>query len=207
MLAGGADNIADVSARPRILILFAHPYSHASRVNRAMAEAAQGLPHVTLCDLYETYPDFHIDVKREQAALAAHDVVVLQHPFYWYSCPSLLKEWIDSVLEYGWAYGNGGNALHGKDMVQAISTGGPDFAYRADGYNQVTMQELLRPFERSALLCGMNYRAPFLIQGVRTKSANEIAAHAAAYVDWLTAYPHPRDCVHCDQPVVPETDR
>ncbi len=196
-----------MAVKPRILVLFAHPYNHASRINSAMAVAARGLPHVTLHDLYETYPDFHIDVKREQQALLEHDVIVLQHPFYWYSCPALMKEWIDSVLEYGWAYGSGGVALHGKDMVQAISTGGPDFAYRADGYNQMTMHELLRPFERSAILCGMNYRDPFLIQGVRTKSDAEVAAHAAAYAAWLNAFPHPKDCIACEQPAVPETDR
>ncbi len=198
---------AVIAEKPRILVLFAHPYHRASRVNRAMAAAARQLPQVTLHDLYETYPDFHIDVKREQALLEAHDVIVMQHPFYWYSCPALLKEWMDSVLEYGWAYGNGGNALHGKDLVQAISTGGPDFAYRSDGYNRVTMHELLLPFERSAVLCGMNYREPFLLQGVRSKSDQEVAEHAAAYARWLDTFPHPRDCVGCDQPDVPETDR
>lgn len=29
----------------------------------------------------------------------------MQHPFYWYSTPALLKEWQDLVLEHGWAYG------------------------------------------------------------------------------------------------------
>ena len=121
-------------SRPKILVLFAHPYPHASKINRSMADAVRDLPHVTLHDLYEIYPDFHIDVKREQVLLLAHDVVVMQHPFYWYSCPALLKEWMDAVLEYGWAYGTGGAALHGKELAQAVSTGGPDHAYREEGH-------------------------------------------------------------------------
>lgn len=193
--------------KPKILVLFAHPYPHLSRVNRTMADAVRDLPHVTLHDLYETYPDFHIDVKREQELLATHDVVVMQHPFYWYSCPSLLKEWMDAVLEYGWAYGTGGEALHGKELAQAVSTGGPDAAYRVDGYNGITMTELLRPFERSAALCGMTYRAPFLLQGARLKKQIDIESHAQAYRIWLETYPHPRDCAGCAVPDVPASDR
>src|SRR3546814_16430080 len=79
-----------------------------------------------------------------------------------------------AVLEYGWAYGNGGTALQGKDLVQAISTGGPDYAYREDGYNRYPMEDLLRPFERSATLCGLTYRPPYLFQGVRLKSQQEV---------------------------------
>lgn len=193
--------------KPKILVLFAHPYPQLSRINRSMVDAIRDLPHVTVHDLYETYPDFHIDVKREQALLAANDVIVMQHPFYWYSCPALLKEWMDAVLEYGWAYGNGGTALQGKDLVQAVSTGGPGHAYREDGYNRYPMEDLLRPFERSATLCGMTYRPPFLIQGVRLKSQQEVEAHAEAYRHWLDGYPHPARQAACAQPVVPATDR
>lgn len=201
--------MADIQAedKPKILVLFAHPYPHLSRINKAMAGAIHGLPHVTLHDLYEVYPDFHIDVKREQALLASHDVIVMQHPFYWYSCPSLLKEWMDSVLEYGWAYGTGGTALQGKQLVQAVSTGGPGHAYQPDGYNGVTMADLLRPFERSAILCGMTYGKPFLFQGARLKSPDDIAAHAAIYRQWLNDYPHPCLQPGCDQPAVPASDR
>lgn len=200
-MAGGTDG------KPKILVLLAHPYPHASKVNRTMADAIRDLSHVTLHDLYEVYPDFHIDVQREQALLVAHDVVIMQHPLYWYSCPALLKEWMDAVLEYGWAYGTGGTALQGKDLVQAVSTGGPDHAYREEGYNRYSMTDLLRPFERSATLCGMTYRQPFLFQGVRLKSNEEVAAHAAGYRSWLAAYPHPRDCPACEQPAVPASDR
>lgn len=200
-------SVSPETEKPKILVLFAHPYPHLSRANRAMADAAKELSHVTVHDLYEIYPDFHIDVKREQGLLTAHDVVVMQHPFYWYSCPSLLKEWMDSVLEYGWAYGTGGDALRGKELVQAVSTGGPDEAYQAGGYNGITMAELLRPFERSATLCGMTYRNPFLLQGVRLKSQIEVEAHAAAYRGWLNDYPHPKVAAACQQPAVPASDR
>ena len=85
---------------------------------------------MTIHDLYEVYPTLSIDVKREQALLLEHDVIVFQHPFYWYSCPAILKEWQDLVLEHGWAYGVGGTQLRGKITLNAITTGGPAHAYR-----------------------------------------------------------------------------
>ena len=98
----------------RVLILFAHPAPHKSSINRYLIASVQGLNNVTINDLYEEYPTFDINVQREQELLLAHDIIVFQHPFYWYSSPAILKEWEDLVLEYGFAYGTGGTKLHGK---------------------------------------------------------------------------------------------
>jgi putative NADPH-quinone reductase len=98
----------------RVLILFAHPALERSRVNRVLIRDLDQLDGVTFHDLYEAYPDFDVDVAREQALLLEHDTIVLQHPFYWYSTPALIKQWEDLVLQHGWAYGHEGNALRGK---------------------------------------------------------------------------------------------
>jgi putative NADPH-quinone reductase len=95
----------------RTLLLFAHPAYQKSRVNRHLLAAAQQVEGVHIHDLYEEYPNFHIDVPREQNLLLEHDVVVFQHPFYWYSCPALLKEWLDLVLQHGFAFGDEENAV------------------------------------------------------------------------------------------------
>ncbi|WP_322752555.1 NAD(P)H-dependent oxidoreductase [Frankia sp. Cas3] len=109
----------------KTLVLLAHPNLSNSRVNAALADVARQEEHVTVHDLYAAYPDFRIDVAREQRLLLAHDSVTLQFPFQWYSTPSLLKLWLDEVLTYGWAFGEGGTALHGKTLRFAISTSPP----------------------------------------------------------------------------------
>lgn len=108
----------------KILVLFAHPAYRRSRSNRALRAAVEALDGVTFHDLYETYPDFAVDVDREQALLAEHDVIVCLHPFFWYSAPALVKEWLDLVLEHGWAYGHEGRQLEGKRWLQAVTVGG-----------------------------------------------------------------------------------
>lgn len=147
----------------RVLVLFAHPVLEKSRVNRRLLGTIRDLPDVTIHDLYEAYPTLGIDVAREQELLLEHDVVVFQHPFYWYSAPAILKEWQDLVLEHGWAYGPTGTKLRGKITLNAISTGGPAIAYRREGYNRFTVRELLAPWDQTAHLCGMRYLAPFVV--------------------------------------------
>ncbi|HWO17502.1 MAG TPA: NAD(P)H-dependent oxidoreductase [Kofleriaceae bacterium] len=166
----------------RVLVLFAHPVMERSRVNKRLVGALRDLPDVTIHDLYEAYPTFAIDVAREQELLAEHDVIVFQHPFYWYSTPAILKEWQDLVLQYGWAYGDGGTALAGKITLNAISTGGPAAAYRREGYNRFTVRELLAPWEQTANLCRMRFLAPYVVHAaLRVGPEEDLGDRREAY--------------------------
>ncbi len=171
-----------------ILVLFAHPAQHRSEAHVLLARVAQDVPGVTFADLYAEYPRFEIDIDREQARLAAHDVIVFQHPVYWYSTPALLKEWQDLVLEYGWAYGKDGTALRGKIFLCAVTAGGPVEAYAAQGYNRFPLRTLLSPLEQTANLCGMIYLPPFALFAARRASQGAaLAIHAARYRQLLEA--------------------
>ncbi len=149
----------------KILILFAHPALERSRVNRELIWGVKDIQGVTFHDLYQLYPDFYIDVQREQELLLMNDIIVWHHPLYWYSVPPLLKQWMDLVLEHDWAYGSKGNALKGKMLFNAITAGGGEQAYCENGYNRYTLPEFFRPFEQTACLCGMQYLPPFVIFG------------------------------------------
>ena len=172
----------------RILILFAHPVLERSRVNRRLLAAVRDVTGVTVHDLYDAYPTLYIDVKREQRLLLDHDVIVFQHPFYWYSTPAILKEWQDLVLEHGWAYGHSGTQLRGKITFNAITTGGPESAYRTGGYNRFTIRELLAPWDQTAHLCGMRFLAPFTVHAaLRVVGEDDVAQPRAAYRQLIEA--------------------
>jgi len=156
-------------------------------VNRALIDGLDELEHVTFHDLYEVYPDFDVDVEREQAMLTEHDVIVLHHPLLWYSTPALLKQWEDLVLEHGWAYGKHGTALYGKRVMSAITAGGSEEAYRPNGFHEHTIEELLLPLRKTANLCGMSYLPPFVVYGTLGMNAPEIEEHARAYRSVLEA--------------------
>ena len=170
-----------------ILILFAHPAFERSRVHRRLVASVASLRGITFHDLYEAYPDFDVDVRREQELLEAHDLVVLQHPFFWYSTPPLVKQWEDLVLEHGWAYGKDGTALEGKRLLSAISTGGPERAYAEGGYNRYTIRQLLAPLEQTARLCGMEYLPPFVVFGAHLLGEEQIQEASERYARLLEA--------------------
>lgn len=169
----------------RILILFAHPALEKSLVHRRLLQQIPAVVGITLHDLYEGYPDYDIDVAHEQALLASHDLLVLQHPLFWYSVPPLVKQWLDLVLEPGWAYGRGGTALHNKTFLHLITTGGGADGYRRDGYHGFTIRELLTPVEQTFRLCGMRYLPPYVIYGAHRLRPDDIARESRAYGELL----------------------
>jgi putative NADPH-quinone reductase len=177
-----------MSDTPRILVLFAHLDLRRSRINRAMLEAIGDLEQVEIHDLLDLYPDFYFDVAAERRALVVADLLVLQHPLYWYSAPAIIKHWQDVVLERGFAYGPGGTALHGKAMLQAVSTGGPVESYQPGGAHGAPLREYLRPFQQMARFTGMHPLPPLVIQGGYTATDAQIAAHAARYRALLAGF-------------------
>lgn len=165
----------------RVLILFAHPAYEKSRVHEHLVSAARAIEGVTLHDLYEAYPDLDLDIAREQALLLAHDVIVFQHPFYWYSVPPILKQWMDLVLEHGWAYGSQGRALDGKILQVAMTAGGREMAYGPEGFNRYTFREFLAPIEATARLCRMEFREPWVRAGTHVMTPEDAAQAARDY--------------------------
>ncbi|MCK5066704.1 MAG: NAD(P)H-dependent oxidoreductase [Bacteroidales bacterium] len=171
----------------RVSILVFHPLMHKSRVNQKLALAVDGMEGVSTRFMYDIYPDFYIDVKKEQEVLLESDTIVWQHPFYWYSSPSLLKEWIDLVLEHGFAYGRKGRALEGKQIMSTISTGGRREAYLSDEDGKFSVRQLLAPFEQTTTLCRMNYLSPFVTHGTHLLDENGIGEAASGYAKVIGA--------------------
>ncbi|CAM3644536.1 NAD(P)H-dependent oxidoreductase [Parendozoicomonas haliclonae] len=173
----------------KVLVLYAHPSQNRSEVNQPLFEAARRIEGVTCVDLYAEYPTYHINIEREQQRLLRHDVIVFLFPLYWYSTPSILKEWQDLVLEYGFAYGKEGTALRGKLFFCALSTGGEEHAYKREGFNHFTVSELLQPLEQTANLTGMIYLPPMVLFGARTAVEDQrLAEHVARWERLLKAF-------------------
>jgi glutathione-regulated potassium-efflux system ancillary protein KefG len=165
----------------KVLILFAHPRLETSRIHNALLQQLPRNRDLSFNDLYEQYPNFNIDTDREKYLLLQHDIIIWQHPLYWYSAPPLIKQWIDMVLEFGWAYGPGGNALSGKMAFNIISSGGPRESYTTTGHHKNTLRQFLLPFERTTTLCNMNYLPPFAIQGTHRLNNESLEEQSQQY--------------------------
>lgn len=165
----------------KILILFAHPRLENSRINSRLLEGIPEQDNITFHDLYEEYPDFNVDIEREKSLLLEHEIIIWHHPFYWYSAPPLLKQWIDMVLEYNWAYGTNGDKLKGKIIFNAMTTGGGEEAYCEQGYNKYSIRQFMQPFEQTAKLCLMEYLPPFTVMGTHKMKEEQIERATIMY--------------------------
>ena len=171
----------------KILLLFFHPRYEDSKANKVLLEALHQVEGVTIRDMYELYPDFNIHIEEEQQLLLSHDIIIWQHPFYWYSCPPLMKQWIDLVLEYGWAYGKNGDKLSGKRVMNVITSGGTFDVYQKDGRNRFTYRELLSPFDQTVYLCAMHYLPPFIVPGAPRLDETGLNSYAQKYIRMIHA--------------------
>jgi glutathione-regulated potassium-efflux system ancillary protein KefF len=171
-----------------ITLIYAHPHPQRSRAGRVLLDAVRDLPGLTVHSLYDRYPDFSIDVAAEQRALAASRLVVLQHPIYWYTVPALLKLWFERVLAHGWAYGEGGTALAGKDCLWVVTTGGPPEWYTPDGPHAHAFEAFAPVVRQTARFCGMNWLDHIVVPGAHRIAEDALAAAARGYRARLAGY-------------------
>ncbi len=165
----------------KVLIIFAHPRFEKSRANMLLSKHIPDRDNITFHDLYEKYPTFNIDIEYEKKLLLEHKIIVCQFPFYWYSAPAMLKQWIEMVLEYGWAYGENGNALKDKAILCAITTGGPRAAYKEGKRHNYSIADFLRPYEQTAKICQMIFLPPFMVQGTHKLTNDDLEVYAEQY--------------------------
>jgi glutathione-regulated potassium-efflux system ancillary protein KefF len=174
-----------------ILVIAAHPQLADSRVTRQLLHKLASLDpqRVAVHDIYARYPDYFIDVAAEQKALVEARLVVWLHPIHWYSMPPMMKLWLDDVFAFGWAYGPGGDQVRGRDLWLVASTGGPEDAYRPDGYNRYFFDAFMHPYDQTAALVGMRWLPPLVLHGAHRVTDAEVLAHADVFIQRLLQWP------------------
>lgn len=168
------------------LVIVSHPDILESSSQQYFLSSIQDVENITVHHLESEYPDGNIEVKREQELLVRHDRIVFQFPFYWYSSPPLLKHWQDVVLEEGFAYGEGGEALKGKEFRLIMMIGVPEKEYQAGGTELFSINELTKPFQAMAHKTGMKYLKPMPIFQFSYMSEEQKMEHLITYWQMLT---------------------
>lgn len=160
----------------RALVVFADPSLHRSRISRRVAEAVASLPGVQVVDLYQRYPDFYIDVRRERTLLKAAPLVVFVFQLAWYAMPALMKEWFDTVLKPEWMQPPG--RLQGKRAFAAVACSSFEADYQANGRHGRPLADYLAPLEQSARSCGMDWLPPHVFYGADAQDPDAAGRHA-----------------------------
>lgn len=176
-----------MSQQPKALILYAHPEPKRSVANRALLKVVRSLDNVTVRDLYAYYPDFFINVHREHQMLREHDIIIFQFPIHTYSCPALMKEWIDRVLNLQFTGSLGASELVGKHFRLVVTAGATEASYQTGGVVGYSLDEILLPFKIMAKACGMTWISPLIIYRARRVEGTELEQHALEYAQWLNS--------------------
>ncbi|MCX5189773.1 NAD(P)H-dependent oxidoreductase [Streptomyces sp. NPDC059837] len=173
----------------KVLLVVGHPDLSQSKANKALVDAVRELAHVTVHDLYATYPDFQIDVAAEQGLLADHDVIVFQHPVFWYNTTPLLKQWQDKVFTLGWAFTMDGSPskLVGKKAIVAVTAGVPAEHYTPEGANKTTLETLLSSWEATLRLCQFDIQPMVKLYGTAFGLSDQDLATAGKQYNALLA--------------------
>lgn len=179
----------------KTLVIVAHPTMDQSVINKRWVTELEKRPdQYTIHQLYDLYPDYKIDVEAEQKLMEQHDSIVFQFPVQWFSTPPLLKQWLDDVLAFGWAYGPGGDKLKGKRIGIAVSFGQPAESYNPDGLVGYTVTEVLRPMELIFEFVGAQYQpifsfhVPDFAKGYDEESLKAVDYSANSYAMHMTLY-------------------
>ncbi len=153
----------------KTLVILSHPNFINSVANQTIINQFETQGNIIVRHLDSLYSGYEIDVIAEQAALLEADNIVLQFPLYWYSAPASLKNWLDKVFSFNFAYGPEGDKLRGKNIIISTTVGGPQESYTPLGYNHFPVAELLKPFEQTAYLAQLKWH-------------NHIFTHSCVYI-------------------------
>lgn len=161
----------------QVVILLAHPNLQESVANKELLDAVKEMDGVIVHNLYDNKDDT-FDVDEWSRVLTDSSALVFQFPFHWMSAPYMLKRWEDEVLTYLART----PAIAGKPMMIVVTVGSENDAYRSGGKNRFTVDELLRPYQASAILSGMTWETPLIVYGTSSADpAKSIAQGAIQY--------------------------
>ena len=167
----------------KVLVIYSHAYPETSKAGNAILEVFQATPGFEVRNLDALYPDLgKIDVVAEQQALLEADVIIFQHPIFWFGVPAALKRWMEVVLQHGFAHGTGGDKLHGKKFIHSFTA-----ASGADTYAGELEHVLRAPIQASVNYCGMEYVQAFPLYGQLTLTNPNVAQEAKAHAEEVVA--------------------
>ena len=159
----------------KVVILLAHPNIKGSQANKALTDAVKDMDEVAVYNLYELHNESTFNVDEWSKIISDASAVIYQFPFYWMSAPSLLKKWQDEVFTHL----SKTPAVAGKPLMIVTTTGSEYDAYRSGGRNRFTTDELLRPYQGSAIHSGMAWQTPIVVYGMGTADAGKNIAEGA----------------------------
>lgn len=158
----------------QVVVLLAHPNLQESYANKELIDAVKEMYGVVVRNLYDTEEDM-FDVDEWSRLLTDSSGIVIQFPFHWMAAPYMMKRWADDVLTHLART----PIIVGKSIMAVVTVGAEEEDYRSGGRNRFTVDELLRPYQTSAILSGMVWETPLVVYGLSNEDRTKNIAQGA----------------------------
>lgn len=171
----------------KTLVIYSHSYQAQSVAGKTILEVLKRETDYEIRNLEELYPNGVIDIAAEQQALLEADIIVLQHPLFWYSVPAMMKRWQDEVFSFGFAYGiegiEGGSRLRGKKLVHAFTA-----AASSKDFSEEMLQASTGALRMSCAFCSLTYAGCIYTLGALSITNPNIQRDAEEHARRLIAH-------------------
>lgn len=129
------------------------------------------------------------DIAREQARVAAADLLIMQFPLWWGGAPAIVKGWGERVFSYGFGYADGlrfdSGVFKGRRAMVSMTSGGTPARFGTGApYGDLNSQVLWQIQHLGLEYMGYEIEPPFVAYAApRVDDAGR-----AAYLDQLEAH-------------------
>lgn len=155
--------------KKKTLIIMAHSNPNDSKINKRIKKALENEEHITYKDIKSLYQDYNFDVKKEQKDLINAEKIIFQFPLYWWTAPAILKQWMDDVYAYDFAFKYDENGewqalnLQNKEFQMIVTIGGSEEDYKN---MDIKVKDCLSSYSITASSLGMKELKPYFLYGV-----------------------------------------
>lgn len=131
------------------------------------------------------------DIKKiHQQQILSAERILLQFPLFWYQAPGLVADWLTAVFDEQFLSASN---LANKNIEFGIilTVGVPLKEYQAGGRENVTISELLRPYQTFAHALKFNYLPPFILAQYGYQSPEQQKMRLVEFQQYLTLPANP----------------
>ncbi len=155
----------------KTLIIMAHSNPSNSIFNQKIKKSLENEENIIYKDIKTLYSDYKFDIKKEQEDILSAQKIIFQFPLYWYTAPSILKQWVDDVfsVDFAFKYEENGSFkalnLVDKEFQMIVTLGGSKEEYEEF---DISIKNCLHSYSTTALVLGMKEKNPYMFYGVDT---------------------------------------
>lgn len=164
------------------LVVFAHPFLEYSNSNIELINFYERSQHYDFKDLYEEYPDMHVQAFKERKQLLKYDRFVFHFPLIWFGMPPLLRLWMDEIADGNWLSGAEKNPFENKEVYILVTTRSKERSFGRLGKHGFTMEELISGFLVTLKVFNAQIKNIYVVYESETLSKKEIIKHKQQFV-------------------------